>query len=111
VDAFRPLNGVAEDGLLAQRGGDLEYRGLLVRSRPDFDLNDVNLLKVGRHFRVSPGAKAVVGRNEQENHRLQILARQGDFLFEVHYGTDYAALSEAISVSPVYEDELTRLRV
>jgi len=55
----------------------------LVRFRPDFDLNDVNLLKVGRHFRLSPGAKAVVGRNEEENRRLQILARQGDFLFEV----------------------------
>ena len=55
----------------------------LVRFRPDFDVNDVNLLKVGRHFRLSPGAKAVVGRNEEENRRLQILARQGDFLFEV----------------------------
>jgi tRNA-specific 2-thiouridylase len=55
----------------------------LVRLRPHFDLNDVNLLKVGRHFRLSPEAKAVVGRNEGENRRLQILARQGDFLFEV----------------------------
>jgi len=55
----------------------------LVRFRPHFDLNDVNLLKVGRHFRLSPEAKAVVGRNEGENHRLQILARQGDVLFEV----------------------------
>lgn len=116
--------------------------------KEDFDLNDVNLLKVGRHFRLSPGAKAMVGRNEEENRHLQILARQGDLLFEVrscgspvtllrgeadeaelhlaaaitarysdaeddrvevHYGTDYAALSEAILVSPVY-DELTRLR-
>jgi len=55
----------------------------LVRFHPDFDLNDVNLLKVGRHFRLSPGAKAVIGRNEEENRRLQTLARQGDCLFEV----------------------------
>jgi tRNA-specific 2-thiouridylase len=55
----------------------------LVRFCPDFDLNDVNLLKVGRHFRLSPGAKVVVGRNEDENRRLQVLARGADFRFEV----------------------------
>ncbi len=55
----------------------------LVHACPDFDLNDVSLLKVGRHFRLSPGVKVVVGRNEQENLHLQHLARQGDFLFEV----------------------------
>jgi hypothetical protein len=55
----------------------------LVRFGPHFDLNDVNLLKVGRHFRLSPGAKAVVGRNEHENRRISILARQGDLLLEV----------------------------
>ena len=56
----------------------------LVRFRPDFDLNDVNLLKVGRHFRLSPRAKAVVGRDEEENRRiLHLLTRPGDLLFEV----------------------------
>ena len=55
----------------------------LVRSCPDFDLNDVNLLKAGRHFRLSPDVKVVVGRNEVENRRLSTLARRGDFLFEV----------------------------
>jgi hypothetical protein len=55
----------------------------LVRYKEDFDLNDVNLLKVGRHFRLSPRAKAVVGRNEEENHRILTLARGGDILFEV----------------------------
>jgi len=136
---------VLTDPGFAQRMRDL------VHSRPDFDLNDVNLLKVGRHFRLSPEAKSVVGRNEEENRRLQLLARQGDFLFEVrsygspitllrgeaggaeihlaaaitarysdaeddrvevHYGTDYAALSEAVLVSPLSnEDKLTRLRI
>jgi tRNA U34 2-thiouridine synthase MnmA/TrmU len=56
----------------------------LVRFRPDFDLGDVNLLKVGRHFRLTPAAKAVAGRNQDENHRLLSLARQGDYLFEVN---------------------------
>jgi tRNA U34 2-thiouridine synthase MnmA/TrmU len=55
----------------------------LVRYKEDFDINDVNLLKVGRHFRLSPKAKAVVGRNEEENRRILALARGGDVLFEV----------------------------
>ena len=55
----------------------------LVRHKENFDLNDVNLLKVGRHFRLSPEVKAVVGRNEEENRRILALAREGDILFEV----------------------------
>jgi tRNA-specific 2-thiouridylase len=55
----------------------------LVQHSPDFGLNDVSLLKVGRHFRLSPTAKAIVGRDERENERLVTLARLGDILFEV----------------------------
>jgi hypothetical protein len=55
----------------------------LVRFNHDFRLNDVNLLKVGRHFRLSAEAKAVSGRNESENHRIMVLAHDGDLLFEV----------------------------
>ena len=33
-------------------------------------LRDINLLKLGRQFRLPSGAKAVVGRNEGENERL-----------------------------------------
>jgi tRNA-specific 2-thiouridylase len=55
----------------------------LVRHKEDFDLNDVNLLKLGRHFRLSPEAKAVVGRDQEENHRILALAKEGDILFEV----------------------------
>jgi hypothetical protein len=55
----------------------------LVRYCPDFGLNDVSLLKVGRHFWLSPMTKAVVGRNESENERILTLARLDDLLFEV----------------------------
>jgi hypothetical protein len=55
----------------------------LVRHKEDFDLNDVNLLKVGRHFRLSPGVKAVVGRNQEENRRVLALVKEGDILLEV----------------------------
>jgi len=55
----------------------------LVQHCPDFGLNDVSLLKVGRLFRLSPTVKAVVGRNEGENQRIVALVRPGDLFFEV----------------------------
>jgi tRNA U34 2-thiouridine synthase MnmA/TrmU len=42
----------------------------LMRYSPDFNLDDVRLLKLGRHFRLSDRAKLVVGRNEKENEQL-----------------------------------------
>lgn len=38
----------------------------------------VELLKLGRHFRLSPTVKVVMGRNEEENHRLLSLRESGD---------------------------------
>lgn len=55
----------------------------LATHTPDFDLNDVNLLRIGRHFRLSPACKVVVGRDEEENRTLRMLARSGDALLEV----------------------------
>lgn len=54
----------------------------LVEHVPDFTINDVNLLKVGRHFRLSPGVKAVVGRDEAECSRIEALNREKDILLE-----------------------------
>jgi predicted ribosome quality control (RQC) complex YloA/Tae2 family protein len=50
---------------------------------PGFTLNDVHLLKLGRHFRFSPKAKLVVGRNEEENQKIQTFSREDDFLIKV----------------------------
>jgi tRNA U34 2-thiouridine synthase MnmA/TrmU len=55
----------------------------LVRFNRNFGPHDVNLLKVGRHFRLSPEAKAVSGRDESENRRITAMAQGGDLLFEV----------------------------
>ena len=44
--------------------------------------NDIDLLKVGRHFRFDEKTKLVVGRNEDENGILRALALQGDVLLE-----------------------------
>jgi len=46
-------------------------------------LLDMELLKLGRHFRLPSGAKVVVGREEGENERLSSLATPEDYLLEV----------------------------
>jgi Predicted tRNA(5-methylaminomethyl-2-thiouridylate) methyltransferase, contains the PP-loop ATPase domain len=46
----------------------------------DAGVNDVNLLKVGRHFRLDQQTKAIVGRNEEDNARIESLSQEGDIL-------------------------------
>jgi len=57
----------------------LEHEGL----EPGPGLRDFHLLRVGRHFRLPGGAKAVVGRNQGENARIEELAGEGDYLLRV----------------------------
>ncbi|MHB1420803.1 MAG: hypothetical protein ACYCX4_14700 [Bacillota bacterium] len=54
----------------------LTYKGHL-------SMHDVNMLKIGRHFRLSPTFKTIVGRDQSENERLQALAGEGELLAEV----------------------------
>jgi tRNA-uridine 2-sulfurtransferase len=46
-------------------------------------LNDIELLKVGRHFRITHDAKFVVGRNKEENEIIKALVANGDVVIEV----------------------------
>jgi tRNA U34 2-thiouridine synthase MnmA/TrmU len=46
----------------------------------DCELGDINLLKTGRHYRLDDRTKAVVGRNEEENHLIEHYSRPGDAL-------------------------------
>jgi tRNA U34 2-thiouridine synthase MnmA/TrmU len=46
-------------------------------------LNDIELLKVGRHFRITREAKFVVGRNKEENEVIKALVVGGDIIIEV----------------------------
>lgn len=50
---------------------------------PGADLHSVELLKIGRQFRLSPRAKLLVGRNEGDNEQLLALAREDDSLLKV----------------------------
>ncbi len=67
--------------LLTDPGFARRIRDLL-ENDPDFSLNDVHLLKVGRHFRLSPKLKLVVGRNEDDNKKIQTFALEGDILLK-----------------------------
>ena len=46
-------------------------------------IQDMNLLKYGRHFRLPSGAKVIVGRNEEENSIISRFAEEKDLLMEV----------------------------
>jgi len=49
--------------------------------RDALDVNNIALLKLGRHYRVSDAGRLIVGRNERDNIAIEKLARAGDYLF------------------------------
>ncbi len=68
--------------LLTDPGFAKRMKDLMVNV-PNFSLNDVHLLKMGRHFRFSNAAKLVIGRNEEENQKIQTFAQGEDILLKV----------------------------
>ncbi|MCX5707145.1 MAG: tRNA 4-thiouridine(8) synthase ThiI [Candidatus Omnitrophica bacterium] len=44
-------------------------------------IGNIELLKMGRHFRISLDTKLIVGREERENKEIEGKAREGDYLF------------------------------
>jgi hypothetical protein len=48
----------------------------------ELTLDNVPLLKIGRHFRLSPGYKLMVGKDEKENSKLLSMVKPGDFIYE-----------------------------
>jgi tRNA U34 2-thiouridine synthase MnmA/TrmU len=45
-------------------------------------INDIDLLKIGRHFRLDEQTKFVVGRNKDENEMIKAIALPGDVLIQ-----------------------------
>lgn len=70
--------------LLTDPGFSKRFRDLILH-HPDFSLNDVHLLKTGRHFRFSPEAKLVVGRNAEDNKKIETFSRKDDILLKVSH--------------------------
>jgi tRNA U34 2-thiouridine synthase MnmA/TrmU len=74
----------------------------LMKHKPDFDLNDAKLLKVGRHLRISEQAKLIIGRNQEDNLRLAALAHANDILIDAQAIPGPIALIRG----PVQESEI-----
>lgn len=49
----------------------------------EFTFDNIGLLKIGRHFRISDKAKVIVGRHQQDNKSLLGMLKEGDVVFKV----------------------------
>lgn len=76
----------------------------LMEFNPDFDLRDIRLLKLGRHFRLAKRARLIVGRSQDENETLHSLAGEEDLLFRTEGVVGPTSLLRGI-----YNDELVSL--
>jgi tRNA U34 2-thiouridine synthase MnmA/TrmU len=50
-------------------------------SHQELKPDNIELLKIGRHFRLSEHAKLIVGRDEKEDKKLEESVKDGDYLF------------------------------
>ena len=48
---------------------------------PDYNFQDLQFLKLGRHFRIHPRLRIILGRNQEENDKIALLAAPGSTLF------------------------------
>ena len=69
--------------LLTDPAFSIRVRDLYDHSNGIPDLNDIELLKIGRHFRLSNDTKLIVGRNKNENEIIHALKLENDILVEV----------------------------
>jgi tRNA U34 2-thiouridine synthase MnmA/TrmU len=66
-----------------------------MRYQDDLMEDAVERLKIGRHFRIAPDGKLIVGRNEEENLKLEELAGPFFFLFVPDIGSPNTILEGA----------------
>ncbi|MBU0951372.1 MAG: hypothetical protein KKH91_00895 [Elusimicrobia bacterium] len=52
----------------------------LLKYSPDCDGRDIELLKVGRHYRLAENSKLIIGRNFKDNCKIEKLFKYGDVL-------------------------------
>ena len=67
--------------LLTDIGYSKRLRDLLKHTEK-IDFDDLNLLRVGRHFRLDEGTKLIVGRHESDNNKIMKYARPGEIMLE-----------------------------
>jgi hypothetical protein len=65
----------------------------MMDENPEVSPHDVGLLRVGRHFRLTSGAKVIVGRDDRDNTELEKLLPAGALqLFVNGYGSPLTAI-------------------
>jgi hypothetical protein len=86
----------------------------LFNHQDPFQIRDLELLKVGRHLRLAPALKVIVGRHAQDNERISQLVDPGDDLLKVEgypgplclvpYGGTAEDIERAASICVRYSD-------
>jgi tRNA U34 2-thiouridine synthase MnmA/TrmU len=76
----------------------------LLSAQNDPDRKDIELLKLGRHFRIGTNTKLIVGRNKSENEEIQSLSQKSDLLL-----TSMSVPGPTVLVSGIYSDASVRL--
>src|SRR5688500_15731774 len=69
--------------LLTDPAFSIRVRDMYDHTKGTPDMNDIELLKIGRHFRLSDNTKLIVGRNKMENEILDSLKLDNDLTIEV----------------------------
>lgn len=108
---LKELPATAGGCLLTEKGFSNQLRDLLSHDA-EADVNDVELLKIGRQFRLNPTVKLVVGRNQEDNQALEgfltgsrLLLRCRDFsgpLGVLCGDTDQDTLQQAAAIVASY---------
>ena len=55
----------------------------LLKYNTRYDISDLHLLKIGRHFKISDELRFLVGRDEQDNAKLVSFSKAGDYIFDI----------------------------
>ena len=70
----------------------------LLAHKPSPSLKDIEFLKIGRHFRFSHSSKIIIGRDKEENEKIESLSAASDCLLKVEdYGSPLAFISGEIT--------------
>ena len=67
--------------LLTEKGFSRRLKDLLTNNEQP-EIREIELLKLGRHFRLSRHAKLIVGRNKKENEMISALAADKDIILK-----------------------------
>jgi tRNA U34 2-thiouridine synthase MnmA/TrmU len=77
----------------------------LLTHNPSPSVKDINLLRIGRHFRISDNYRIIVGRDENENNTIQSLAENDDYLLWVDgFGSPLTIVCANADDNPTDED-------